>query len=96
MNAVMLGWVNKSIGGLLYSFMAAIIWSSLLWIGARMHLISQHTIDGSRTYTYFSELAPWVCAEVGKLLPFAKNVFSDLRQFFDHIDQKLPSHVGAA
>jgi hypothetical protein len=31
---------------------------------------------------------------LGKLLPFARNVFSDLQHFFDTINQKLPQHVG--
>jgi membrane protein required for colicin V production len=95
MNAIMLGWVNKGLGGVVFAFIAAFVWSTLLWIATRMHLISQHSIDASRTYKYFSELAPWICDQVGKLLPFAKHIFDDLRNFFDHVDQKIPTHVGA-
>lgn len=94
--AMMLGWVNKAIGGLLYAAMAAFAWSSVLWIGDHMHLFTTETIAGSKTYPYFSRIASWVCEQVGKLLPFAKNVFSDLQHFFEHVNQKIPEHVGAA
>lgn len=90
----MLGWLNGVVGGLLYAFMAAVIWSSILWIGNQMHLISPETKTYSKTYSYFENLAPWVFDKVGKLLPFAKDVFNDLKQFFDHINQGLPEHVG--
>jgi membrane protein required for colicin V production len=92
---LMLGVVNKLIGGLLYSFLAAVIWSSLLWIANQMHLIAPETITASKTYIWLSPLAPWVFEHVGKLLPFAKNTFGDLQHFFDHVNQKLPQHVGA-
>jgi membrane protein required for colicin V production len=94
--ALMLGWVNKAIGGFLYACMAAIVWSSLLWIGEHMHLITPETIAASKTYPYFSKLMPWLCEQVGKLLPFAKNIFSNLQHYFDQVNQKIPQHVGAA
>lgn len=94
--ALLLGWVNKAIGGLLYALMAAFVWSSLLWISDHMHLITAETIAASKTYPYFSKLAPWTCEQVGKLLPFAKNIFAELQQFFEHVNQKIPQHVGAA
>jgi membrane protein required for colicin V production len=93
--AAMLGWVDKGIGGLLYAFLAAVVWSSILWISNQMHLISPETIAYSKTYKYLSPLAPWVFKHIGALLPFAKNVFGDLQHFFEHVNQKLPDHVGA-
>lgn len=92
----MLGLVNKLIGGLLYAFMAAVIWSSLLWIGNQMHLITPETIAASKTYSWLAPMAPWVLEHIGSVLPFAKNVFTDLQHFFHSVNQKLPQHVGAA
>lgn len=91
----MLGWLNGLVGGLLYGFMAAIVWSSLLWIGNQMHLISPETKTYSKTYSYLEPLAPWAFEHVGKLLPFAKDVFSDLKELFNDVNQTLPEHVGA-
>lgn len=94
--AVMLGWVNRSIGGLLYAFMITILWSSFLWIGSRMQLISPETVDGSKTYPYLSQVAPWVFGKVGALWPMVKNIFADLEVFFGHVNQQIPGHVDTA
>ncbi len=83
-----LGIINKLIGGLLYAFVGAILWSSLLWLGNKMHIITPQTIADSKTYSWLSQLAPWFFEQAGKLLPFAKDVFSKLEHFFDTINQK--------
>lgn len=95
-DAVMLGWVNRGIGGLLYAFMFTILWSSFLWIGTRMQLISTETIAGSKTYPYLSQVAPWVFNKIGALWPMVKNIFTDLEVFFGHVNQQLPGHVDTA
>ncbi len=91
----MLGLINRLAGGLVYAFAGAFVWSSLLWIGSRVYLISPETIAGSRTYDWFAPLAPFVFAHIGAVLPFAKDVFADLSRFFDRVNQHLPGHVGA-
>ena len=90
----MLGWINGVIGGMLYGFMALVVWSSLLWIGNQMHFISPETKVYSKTYVYIEPLAPWVFNHIGRLLPFAKDVFGDLALFFGEVNQNLPQHVG--
>jgi len=91
---MMLGVVNKLIGGLLYTFLGIILWSSLLWIGARMNIITPETIASSKTYHYVSGIAPWFFEMAGKLLPFVKDTFSNLEHFFDTVNQKIPGNVG--
>ena len=94
LEAMMLGLANKIIGGLLYMGITAVVWSSLLWIGNKMMLISPETIAASKTYKYFEPVAPWTFERVGKLLPFAKDVFSDLSEFFDGVNAKAREDVG--
>lgn len=89
--AVMMGWLNKLIGGMLYALLIAMIWSSLLWIGTKMLLIKPETIANSVTYPFFYKLAPWVVHHIGAIIPTAKTVFLDLETFFT----KAYSHVGA-
>ena len=91
---LMLGMLNKLLGGILYVFLGAVLWSSLLWIGGRMHIIGQDTINASKTYPWFSRLAPWFFEQAGKLLPFVKDTFSKLEHFFDTINQKNTGDVG--
>ena len=83
-----LGVVNKLIGGLLYAFLGAVLWSSLLWIGNQMHIVTPETIAASKTYPWLSKLAPWFFDQAGKLLPFVKDTFSKLEHFFDTLNQK--------
>lgn len=93
LDAAMLGWANKSAGGLLYSFLAVVVVSSLLWLGTEMKFLSADTIEESRTYAYIAPVAPWVAEKVGALWPMAKDVFTDLHEFFDNVNQYLPEHV---
>jgi membrane protein required for colicin V production len=91
---MMLGVINKIIGGLLYAFLGAVLWSSLLWIGARMHMLPQDTVLASKTYNFFYQLAPWFFDQAGKLLPFVRDTFTKLEHFFDTVNSK-PANVGA-
>jgi membrane protein required for colicin V production len=85
---LLLGQVNKLLGGLLYAFMGAVVWSSVLWIGARIHAFSADTIASSKSYSWLSLLAPWFWEQAGKLLPFVQDTFSKLDHFFDTINQQ--------
>lgn len=86
LNVVALGWVNRVVGGMLFACLAAIVWSSLLWIMNQMGLLSPEAQAASHTYVYLEPLAPWAFNGIGKLLPFAKDIFHDLQQFFDKIE----------
>jgi membrane protein required for colicin V production len=88
LEGVMLGTVNRLIGGLLYAFLGIVLWSSLLWIGARMNIISHETLEGSKTYAWISGLAPWFFFEAGRLIPFVQDTFDKLEHFFKTINQK--------
>ncbi len=94
LEVAMLGFVNKAVGGVLYTLIACVIWSTILWIGTKMTLISPETIAASKTYTYFEPIAPWVFDHIGKVLPFAKDIFVELQQFFDGVNQTATEHVG--
>jgi membrane protein required for colicin V production len=85
---MLLGTVNKLAGGLLYVCMGAILWSSLLWLGARAQLIPAPAIAESRSYPWLAELAPWFFHQAGKLMPFVQDTFVGLEQFFDTINSK--------
>ena len=96
MEAVMLGWVNKALGGLFFAFIAVMAWSTLLWLGNEMKVIAPEQIAKSKTYEYIAPLAPMVADKVGVLWPMAKDVFTDLEDFFKHVNENIPEHVGTA
>lgn len=90
---LMLGFVNGLGGGVLYAFLGAVLWSSLLWIAVHAHIVTDKTIAASKTYSFFSPIAPWFFEQAGKLLPFVKDTFTKLNHFFDTVNQK--ANVGA-
>lgn len=90
----MLGWANGIMGGVIYCLLAMTAWSSLLWIAHRMHLIAPETIAYAKTYDLVAPIAPAMFQVTGFLLPFAKNVFTEVSTLFDHINQQGATHVG--
>ncbi len=96
LEAVLLGTVNKIVGGVLYAVLGAFVWSILLWISTQAHIVSVQSIADSKTYHFFAPIAPWVFERLGRLIPFVKNILSELEQFFQHVNQPVPKHVGAS
>lgn len=88
--AVALGWINRMAGALLYAFLISFVFSSILWLFNQMNIIKPETISSSYVYGVIEPLAPKVFSLIGTVLPFAKHIFEDLSQFFDHVNQKLP------
>ena len=93
--AVMLGTVNRLLGGLFYGLLVAVVFSAGLWLADQVHALSPETIASSKTFPYLVPVAPWVFAKIGLVLPFVRNIFTDLQHFFEGVNQQLPQHVGA-
>ena len=84
---MMLGIVDRIAGGIVFVCLGAILWSTMLWMGGRMHVITHEMIASSKTYGLLSQVAPYVFGFVGHLLPFAKDIFGNMQLFFDRINQ---------
>jgi len=85
MSVVLLGWLNRLSGALLYGFLATLIFSTFLWMTDKMGLIGQETRSSSRCYGLLAGFAPGVFNAIGLLLPFIKSAFQDLSAFFDRV-----------
>lgn len=96
MEAVMLGWVNKGLGGLFYAFVAIVSWSTLLWLGNEIKFIKPEQKEASRTYEYIAPVAPYIATQTGTFWPMAKDVFADLQLFFENVNEQLPQDVDTA
>lgn len=83
LSLVMLGWADKLIGGLLYAFAAAVIWSSILWLSDKIHFIEPSTKQASKTYSYFMDFASWVYQHIGILIPFVEDALKKLNNVGD-------------
>ena len=82
---VLLGWIDKMGGVLLYASIYVTIFSVLLFYATNLHVISANTISSSITYKFIEPWGPVAINSIGKAIPVFKNMFSDLENFFTHL-----------
>jgi membrane protein required for colicin V production len=85
---VFLEWLNKLGGLLLYIALYAAVYSILLFYGAKSHIIPDKVIASSRVYGSIEPWGPAVINAIGKVIPFFKDMFTELAAFFSRIAQR--------
>jgi membrane protein required for colicin V production len=90
---LMLGWADKLVGGVLFASFGLVLWSGVLWIGHRMHMLQSEDEKTSVTYSYLVPVAPVAARSASSLLPLVKQALDSLTHFFDEVDKALPHHV---
>lgn len=85
----MLGWVNKIGGVLLYVALYTIILSIILFYAQKINLVNAETIVASKTYAFIQPWGPKAIDGLGVVLPWFKNMFGELQQFFDGVKTKV-------
>ena len=85
---VMLGWVNRLAGILLFTLLYSIIYSVFLFYAVQLHFISLETVNNSAVYPYLQPLAPKIINSVGTVIPWFRNMFNELEQFFEGLSSK--------
>ena len=85
---VMLGWLNKLGGIVFYLLLYFFIYSIILFYATQLHVIKSETIQTSVTYPIIYPMAPVVIEALGSFIPFFKNMFVELENFFGHFSQK--------
>jgi membrane protein required for colicin V production len=86
---VLLGWVNRIAGIILYALVYTIIYSVFLFYAEKIHLFSTTTFQSSQTWPVIKPLGPKVIDAFGKILPVFKNMFKELEDFFAGLPQKV-------
>jgi membrane protein required for colicin V production len=86
---VMLGWANKLGGIILYAAIYTTVFSILLFYAAQMKMIKSETIQASVTYPFIQPWGPKAIDGLGAVIPFFKDMFTDLEQFFSGVSQKI-------
>ena len=85
MKLMMLGWLNRIAGVLLYILIYFFIYSILLFYFTQLHLIKEETIRASATYNFIEPLGPKMINILGSIIPFFKNMFAELLSFFEKV-----------
>ena len=86
---VLLGWLNRIGGIILYAVLYVIIFSIFLFYAEKLHLIQAHTIQTSQTYIFLQPWGPIVMDSFGKIIPVFKDMFTDLGDFFNGLSNKI-------
>ncbi len=86
---VMLGWLNKLAGIVLYVAIYTIVFSVLLFYAEQMQLLQPATFNSSLTYEYVQPWGPRVINGIGSVIPVFKDMFDELKQFFENVSEKL-------
>lgn len=88
LQAVMLGWLNKLGGIIFYLVLYFFIFSIVLFYADQLHILKPETTQVSGTYKLIYPIAPVIMDALGSILPFFKNMFGELENFFDHLSKK--------
>jgi membrane protein required for colicin V production len=80
----MLGWVNRMGGIIMYVALYTFVLSIFLFYALQIHLISASTASASVTYPFIRPWGPAVIDELGKFVPFFKDMFAQLEDYFGH------------
>ncbi|MEO8403908.1 MAG: CvpA family protein [Chitinophagaceae bacterium] len=89
MEVSMLGWVNRLGGILLYAAIYITIYSVLLFYGGKTGIIKPETIQASSTYSFIAPWGPTIIDAFAYILPFFRDMFTELGTFFDGIGKKI-------
>lgn len=85
----MLGWVDKLGGMLFYILLYIIILSIFLFYGVQLYLVKDQTVHASRAYPLLQPIGPAVINKLGTAIPFFKDMFMHLQDFFSGIANKM-------
>jgi membrane protein required for colicin V production len=86
---IMMGWINRLGGILLYMLLYTIIFSIFIFYAEKIHLFNTATQQASQTYPYLQPLGPKVIDSFGKIVPIFKNMFQELESFFGNVTEKI-------
>jgi membrane protein required for colicin V production len=86
---VFLGWANKLGGVLVYVLLYSIIYSVLLFYAEKIKLFTAESIGQSIIYPYLRPWAPAVIEGFAVLIPWFKDSFKQLEDFFAGVANKI-------
>lgn len=87
--AVLLGWINRIGGIILYAALYLIILSIFVFYAEKLHLIQPATIQSSVTYKFIQPWGPVIMDNIGRLIPLFKDMFTQLGDFFNSLSNKI-------
>jgi hypothetical protein len=90
MNVAGLSFFNRLGGGLLWVVAVALIVSTVAWYLDAMGIVPEEQKESSATFAILTQTAPAVIHGVGLVIPFIKDAFQELSDFFDQQAARIP------
>jgi membrane protein required for colicin V production len=87
-NVVMMAWVNKLGGILLYAALYTTLLSVVLFFAAKIGLFTTSSVQASKMYPFIQPWAPKAMSAMGTVVPIFKDMFGQLETFFDAVAAK--------
>lgn len=87
---LMLGLVNRVGGMILFVLFYCILLSILLFYAVQLRIISAETVKASVVYPYIEPLAPKLMHALGSIIPWFKDMFEQLKEFFGKMPGAIP------
>lgn len=84
----MLGWLDRIGGMVLFIIIYTIIFSVILFFAEKILVLKPNVIESSVVYKYVSPWGPKVINNLGRIIPFFKDIFLQLESFFGSLVQK--------
>jgi membrane protein required for colicin V production len=82
---VLLEWLNKLGGILLFVIFYISIYSIVLFYGTKTPFISKQAIDESHFYSLIAPFGPLIIRFITGFIPFGQDMFTALERFFNKI-----------
>ncbi|MEO6489574.1 MAG: CvpA family protein [Ferruginibacter sp.] len=86
---IMLGWLNRLGGMILYILIYTIVFSIFLFYAVQLHMVKNETINASQCYRFIQPLGPIVINKLGSVIPFFQDMFAQLQAFFSKVGNKI-------
>jgi membrane protein required for colicin V production len=86
---VLLGWLNRIGGIILYAALYTIILSIFIFYAEKLQLLKPSVIESSQTYNFIQPWGPKVMDSFGKVIPIFKDMFTELGDFFNSLSNKI-------
>ena len=84
----MLGWANRVGGIIFYIIIYFFIFSILLFYAQSVSIIKPELAQSSVAFRIIAPLAPAIMDGIGAVIPFFRNMFEELLQFFENVRPK--------
>ncbi len=86
---VMMGWLNKLCGIILYAAIYILVFSVLLFYAEQVRIIQPETIDKSVTYSFIQPWGPKAINGFASIIPFFSDMFNELQDFFGKVSDGI-------